>query len=168
MSPDRYAELYEKSIGPVQRYLAFKTGDPEVGADLAAEVFTRVWEHYGHLEEGPGVNLGACVNRTAYHLLVDHFRRKGRRQAVDLSAVLVDPAPTPEEIAIKRETFQEIQDTYDRELTSLQRRVLYERCVNGRSIRETAQITDRSEAAVRALQYQARRKMRDLLDPRQY
>jgi RNA polymerase sigma-70 factor (ECF subfamily) len=74
---------------PLQTFVRRRVGDPHLADDVVAEVMLRIHEHLGHLDDHEKVT--AWVFRIARNVVVDHYRRVGRRPEV-LDDAAVDRA----------------------------------------------------------------------------
>jgi RNA polymerase sigma-70 factor (ECF subfamily) len=73
---DAFTAFYRRYEKPVLAYFYRRTGDPELAADLAAEVFAAVLNSSGRFTPG-GAPAGAWLFGIAEHKLA-HSRRRGR------------------------------------------------------------------------------------------
>jgi RNA polymerase sigma factor (sigma-70 family) len=94
---DYYADLV--------RYLARRTGDPVRAADIAQDTYVRI------ATSGADMDMigseRAYLYRVAGNLAIDSLRRDGRQaswlSSEEPSEDLIDPAPSPEQVAIGRD-----------------------------------------------------------------
>ena len=71
---------------PLQSFVRRRVGDPHLADDVVAEVMLRIHEHLGHLDDREKVT--AWVFRIARNVVIDHYRRVGRRpEIIDDAAV---------------------------------------------------------------------------------
>lgn len=82
----------------------------ETAADLAQETYLRL---HAFSQRAPAQNIHALAYRIAAHLVVDHYRKQAIRAreilASELSCLLADPPPGPEEIQLQRERAESIE-----------------------------------------------------------
>jgi RNA polymerase sigma-70 factor (ECF subfamily) len=116
-------ELYDSLRPSLFAYLCCLGLSSDEAEDLIQESFLRLVRHL--LAGGDERNLRGWLFRVAHNLSMDRFR-SGRRQAEMVSdddAVAfdgIDPAPSPEEMAIKKEELNQLQVAM-RRLTAQQR-----------------------------------------------
>jgi len=144
--PARFGDLYERNFYRVYAYIARRVGDRHYAEDLTAQVFSEALAGIGRFE-WRGVPFAAWLLRIASRAIADHWKRTGRESG--------DPSretdrPGPNEIERNAILFQLV----DR-LPEAQFRVIHLRFVEQKSIREIALEMDRSEGAVKQLQFRA-------------
>lgn len=161
-----FAELYEMYYDPIYRYVSFKCGNQIEAEDLTGEVFVKMIESI-HTFKFRGFPFTSWLYRIAHNVVVDNFRRKGRRPTVPLDTArnaASDAHSDLERMAEISLTIREVVGAMDN-LTDLQREVVTLRFAAGLSIAETAEAIGRKENAVKALQHAGIRKLRDALTP---
>lgn len=161
-----FAQLYEMYYDPIYRYVSFKCGNRIEAEDLSGEVFLKMIESI-HTFKFKGFPFTSWLYRIAHNVVVDNFRRKGRRPTVPLDNAIntaSDAHSDLERLAEVSLTMREVVIAMDN-LTDLQREVVTLRFAVGLSIAETASAVGRKENAVKALQHAGIRKLRDTLTP---
>ena len=159
-----FAELYEMYYDQIYRYVAFKCGNRIEAEDLSGEVFLKMIESI-HSFRFRGFPFTSWLYRIAHNVVVDNFRRKGRRPTVPLDNAVnaaSDAHSDLERLAEVSLTMREVVSAMDK-LTDLQREVVTLRFAAGLSIAETAEAVGRKENAVKALQHAGIKKLRDAL-----
>ncbi len=146
------AEIHDRYYPSLLRYLLYRTSDDDTAADLASEVFMRLLDNL-HAGKSPD-SLAAWLFGVANNLVADHFRRQARRPQVALS----DDLPAPEDAhhveADKRMDIAAVRAAL-RHLTEEQQQVLALRFDRDLSIAEAAALMQKSETAVKQLQFRA-------------
>jgi RNA polymerase sigma-70 factor (ECF subfamily) len=149
--------LYLLFADRVFRYLLARVGDPDLAEEITAQVFLRLIEKIGIYRIGPRDNVAifsAWLYRLAHNKMVDVLRSHKRSQESPLEhAAHVVSGQTMEAVEDHLD-FQQILHTL-RVLNEQQREVIVLRFVEEMSIAETAQIMQKSEGAVKALQHRA-------------
>jgi RNA polymerase sigma-70 factor (ECF subfamily) len=148
---DRVRLFFEELREPLYRYLQTSGAAPPDAEDIVQETLIRL---YRQLHQGSQItDIRPWVFHVAHNLLVDQKRRLQR--AVSLKAVLQsqmgpgeqeDPGPNPEERMVRRQRFDQLQDSIDN-LTELQRQCLSLRA-EGLRYREIASVLDLSMSTV--------------------
>ena len=159
-----FAELYETYYDRIYRYVSFKCGSRSEAEDLTGDVFLKMLESI-HKYRFQGYPFTSWLYRIAHNVVVDNFRRKGRRPTVPLENALhaADAADSEMERRVQINwTMGEVVEAMD-DLTDLQREVIALRFAAGLSIAETADAMDRKANAVKALQHAGIRKLRRAL-----
>ena len=161
---DAFAQLYESHVGRVYGYLLSRLRQPADAEDVTAEVFIRAMKALRSYKPR-GVPFVAWLVRIAHNEAVNYTKRQARRGEVQMVDVVGD-ADGPEASALRQGALGEVADAMEG-LTERQRRVLQLRFAAELSISETAEAMDRSEGAVKFLQFSALRAVRRVLDRRQ-
>lgn len=156
--PAAFDGLYLLFADRVFRYLLARIGDPDLADDITAQVFLRLIEKIGIYRIGPRDNVAifsAWLYRLAHNKMVDVLRSHKRSQEAPLEqAAYVVGDDDPMSAVEEHLDFQQILQTL-RVLNDQQREVIVLRFVEELSIAETAQIMQKSEGAVKALQHRA-------------
>ena len=159
-----FAALYELYFDRIYRYVYFKMRDPVEAEDVTGEVFLKMLESI-HSFKWQGFPFSSWLFRIAHNMVVDHFRRKGKRPTVPLDDV--SPATGAYSWDVdgyidRKLTLQEVHDAMD-DLTDLQREVISLRFAGELSVAETAEAVGRKPNAVKALQHAGLKKLRNLM-----
>jgi len=152
--PSRFGELYENNFERVYAFIARRVRDRDVVADLTSDVFHKALTNLGRFE-WRGVPFAAWLFRIAANVIVD----RSSRAAKELSSI-DDPAEPPsdtgpEEIENRAQLFRLV----DR-LPAGQRRAIVMRFAEQKSIREIAHELERTEGAVKQLQFRGMQTLR--------
>ncbi|MCI0403962.1 MAG: sigma-70 family RNA polymerase sigma factor [Acidobacteria bacterium] len=151
--PRRFGELYERNFERVYAFVARRVRNRAVAEDLTSTVFHRALESLPRFE-WRGVPFAAWLLRIARNAVADHWQRAAREQGNPGREEAEDEMGL-EEIEQRATLFRLVRD-----LPADQRRVVVERFVEQRSLREIAQALGRSEGAVKQLQFRALAKLR--------
>ena len=147
----RFGELYELHFDRVYAFVARRVGNRDGAQDLTAEVFHRAIANLGGYQ-WRGVPFAAWLLRIAANAVADRWHRDGRergRPVPDAPGEMGDD-DTPERVEERTRLFRLV-----RGLPADQRRVVLQRFVDQKSIREIARELGRSEGAVKQLQFRA-------------
>jgi RNA polymerase sigma-70 factor (ECF subfamily) len=154
--PARFGELYEQHFERVYAFVARRVRDRAAVEDVTAEVFHKALAALPGFQF-LGVPFAAWLFRIAANAIADRSKRAGATREVALAA----DAP---ELSVESEA-----DASDRradlfrlvnELPTDQRRVIVERFIEQRSIREIAGRLNKTEGAVKQLQLRALQSLR--------
>jgi RNA polymerase sigma-70 factor, ECF subfamily len=152
--PARFADLYELHFERIYTFVARRVNDRDKAEDVTSEVFHKALANL-KTYEWRGLPFAAWLFRIAANAVADHFKRGSRDagNAQDAS----EPAAGPEQEAIENRArlFRLVA-----KLPAEQQRVIFQRFVEQRSIKEIAQQLGRSEGAVKQLQFRAIEKLR--------
>jgi RNA polymerase sigma-70 factor, ECF subfamily len=156
--------LCRRNWKPVYRSLARLTDSTAEAEDLTQEVFLRALLSLSRFEDR-GLPFTSYLLRIADNLARDRWRSQGRGPVVtaEMPEKAV-PGSGPDNLAVesvRREVLLVALDS----LAPDHRTVLRLRIIEGRTTREVAALTDRSQAAVRQLQVRALAALRAALGP---
>ena len=154
-------EIHDRYYADLYRYLLYRTNDEHTADDLSSEVFTRLLDSL-HAGRAPD-SLRAWLFGVAAHLVADHFRRQARRPQVELADDLPAPDSSLDAAVNAALTIQSVRRALQ-QLTDEQQQVLALRFNEGRSITETAGLLQKSETAVKQLQFRAMAALRRLME----
>ena len=108
--PAAFAQLYQRYLDRVYRYVYTYADCPEDAADLTQHIFLRVLEALPSYDER-GVPFGAWLFRIARNAAVDAYRR--RRKSLPWEHVpenlLPFAGPGPEEISVRRDELNQLR-----------------------------------------------------------
>ena len=146
--PARFGDLYDRHFERVYAFVAVRVRDRDAAEDVTAEVFHRALAALPAYE-WRGAPFAAWLLRIAANAVVDRFKRTKREVS---GGDAREPAVEPD-----AETFDRRADLFRfvNELPADQRRVIVERFVEERSIRDITARLNRTEGAVKQLQLRA-------------
>ena len=159
------SELYDRYEVKIYTYIYKRTGEPTLAEDLTAQVFLKMLEAI-HKQNAWHSSFSGWLYRIAHNIVIDYYRRRDRNKQVS-----IDDAPTitatkhnPVQTAELNMDIDQLRGAIQR-LTAEQAEVVSLRFLEGYSINEVATMMDKTEGAVKALQYRAVSALRDLLRP---
>jgi len=161
------AQLYERYVDAIYRYMLYRTGNHETAEDLSAEVFAQMLTAIERYED-MGLPFGAWLFRIARARLVDHWRRNKRREAQtvalseELEDFLVGAESAEGEHAATRVETQELLQALGY-LTQAERELILLRFASNLSNQELALVVHSNPNAVKSMLYRALRKLREIL-----
>lgn len=159
--PRRFAELYEHNFDRVYGYILRRVQDRTVAEDLTSDVFHKALANLPNFD-WRGIPFGAWLIRIAFNVMADEWKRSTREHSVEnLPEMTTDPK--------FEEVLDEVEDQARlyRAVAALpedQRRVVEMRFAEGKSIREIAAALQRTEGAVKQLQFRALRNLRSRVE----
>ena len=155
--PRRFGELYERNFNNVYAFVASRLASRGEAEDLTAEVFHRALANLGRFE-WRGAPFVAWLRQIAKNALADRRERAARERAEP-------PGAGDDAIGAEADRRAMLADQVSR-LPRDQLRVILERFVEQKSLREIAEGLRRTEGAVKQLQFRAleglRARMRDV------
>ena len=156
--------LYERFFDQIFRYVSFKTSNLSVAEDITGDVFLKMLESI-HTFRWQGHPFSSWLFRIAHNLVVDHYRKSGKRKTVPLENAASRVGATSSDLDRQVEIdlmMDEVRGAIGG-LTGLQREVISLRFAAGLSVAETARAVRKKENAVKALQHAGLKKLRALM-----
>lgn len=157
-----FAELYNAYVDKIYKYIYYKVGNAPDAEDLCEQVFLKAWEAIGRYT-WCGYPFSAWLYKMAHNLVVDHYRM--RRDTLPLNDVLATSDEPVDPQNMLRQTLDacELQEAIF-QLTPEQRQVIALKFIEGYENAEIAQMMNKKEGAIRALQYRALRSLQAILE----
>jgi RNA polymerase sigma-70 factor (ECF subfamily) len=155
-SPEAVGWLYERYFDRIYKYVYLRLGDPTEAEDLSEQVFVKMIESIDGFQ-WQGSTFASWLYRIAHNEVVDTMRRHSRRPQVPLEPVsdmLPSERDDPHRIAEQKDFNSDLRAAIS-DLTELQAQVILLKFGSGLSNAEVAAILDRTEGAIKALQYSA-------------
>ncbi|WP_216210737.1 sigma-70 family RNA polymerase sigma factor [Amycolatopsis aidingensis] len=169
---EAFGRLYDRYVEVVFRYVLFRLGDRDLAEDVTSETFLRALRRITSVSY-QGRDVGAWFVTIARNLVLDHVKSSRFRLEIITDEVIEGgsaaftgaqqrPQVGPEQQVLNRATQAELF----RCIASLgedQRECIVLRFLQGLSVAETAEIMNRNEGAIKALQHRAVRRLAQLL-----
>ncbi|HSK64039.1 MAG TPA: sigma-70 family RNA polymerase sigma factor [Pyrinomonadaceae bacterium] len=155
--PGRFAELYEQNFNRVYAYIAVRIHDRFEAQDLTAHVFQQALANIGKFK-WRGAPFIAWLYRIAANAIADQARKKSRdlsETEVATIATITSVDSDLEQLERRARLFNAVES-----LPEDQRRVILLRFSEEKSIREIATALNRSEGAVKQLQFRGLENLR--------
>jgi RNA polymerase sigma-70 factor (ECF subfamily) len=153
--PAALGAVYDQYADRIYAYIYRRVGQAEVAEDLTGQVFMRMLEAI-RTGQGWRSSFSGWLYRIAHNLVIDYYRHRGRVTLVDIDeaapvrATHGDPVRSTESL-LNREQLRSALF----ELTEDQAQVITLRFMEERSIAEVADLMNKTEGAIKALQYRA-------------
>ena len=152
--PGRFAELYELNFDRVYAYVVVRIHDRVEAQDLTAHVFQQALANIGKFK-WRGAPFVAWLYRIAANAIADQARKKSREVTDTEVATNISVDSDLEQVERRARLFSAVET-----LPEDQRKVILLRFGEEKSIREIASALDRSEGAVKQLQYRGLENLR--------
>jgi RNA polymerase sigma-70 factor, ECF subfamily len=163
--PAALGMLYDLYVDRIYVYIYRRVGQTDVAEDLTGQVFMRMLEavRTGH---GWETSFSGWLYRIAHNLVIDHYRRRGRATFVDIDDAAPMHAQSGDPVLSTESQFerQRLRQALAK-LTDEQSQVISLRFLEDLSISEVAVIMQKTEGAVKALQYRAVLALRRVMQP---
>jgi RNA polymerase sigma-70 factor (ECF subfamily) len=160
---DAIGALYDQHHQALFRYIWLRVGEHALAEDLTGDVFVRMLAALPRYRPAQAT-FRAWLYRIAHNLLVDHYRKEGKRtpaplqQAENLSA----GDETPLTLFEQKLTVEQLRQALAA-LEQTQREVVTLRFLSGLSLQETAVVLGKTEAAIKAIQHRGLAALRSAL-----
>jgi len=156
-----FAEMYDKNMPNVYRYISYRVGNLSVAEDLTADVFEKALRHFDRYRKEKA-SAATWLTAIARNTVIDYFRKSGRVQVVreDDAPEEVSEEPLVEEQVARLEEVRQLRlcltglPKFDQDIISL-------KFGAGMNNREIARVLNVSESNVGTRLYRAVRKLRD-------
>ncbi|MCG8346226.1 MAG: sigma-70 family RNA polymerase sigma factor [Chloroflexales bacterium] len=148
--------VYDRFADPLFRYLYARCGNTTLAEELTSELWVRVVERLPRFRfprDNPEAAFAGWLYRIAQNLVTDHYRRKANTD-VTLAETISNRDAAPDEQVIASDKQRALHAAME-QLTPDQREVIMMRFIEERSHAEVAQLTGRSEGAVKVMQHRA-------------
>ena len=152
--PGRFAELYELNFDRVYAYIAVRIRDRIEAQDLTAHVFQQALANIGKFK-WRGAPFIAWLYRIAANAIADRARKKSREVAETEVVTINSVDSNLEQVERRTRLFSAVES-----LPEDQRKVILLRFSEEKSIREIATALNRSEGAVKQLQFRGLENLR--------
>lgn len=161
-----FGRLYDRYLPSIYRYTYSKTSSRSAAEDLTSETFLRAFRAIARRPRAH-LNFAAWLITIARNVVIDHHRSGWSRLAVVTDEVdpQVDESMGPEQSALASMSTASVRDALTR-LPDDQRECLVLRFFAGLSINETAAAMDRTDGAIKQLQFRATNRLRRLIKDR--
>lgn len=161
--------LYEHYFDRIYKYSYLKIGDAIEAEDITEQVFLKMLEALNTFR-WQGSSFASWIFRIAHNQVVDHVRHSSRHPQVPLepAGVLLPSEGYDPHWWAEQGNFREHLQQAISQLTDLQAQVITLKFVAGLSNAEVAQLMNRTEGAVKALQYSALQNLNRILTLRGY
>ncbi|HEX2029627.1 MAG TPA: sigma-70 family RNA polymerase sigma factor [Nitriliruptorales bacterium] len=160
-----FASLYDLYVDQVYGFVFHKVGDRDLAEDLTSDVFLRALRALPRFR-WQGVDIGAWFITIARNRVTDHFKSARARLVRPVEEIRDEPdedaTDDPESLALAADLADALGKAMEL-LKEEHREVLFLRFTQTRSVAETAECMDRSEGAIKALQYRALRALAQIV-----
>ena len=154
----KFDVLYELHFARIYFFIVSRVQDRTVAEDLTSEVFHKALANLPNYQ-WRGTPFAAWLFRIASNAIIDHFKRSAREQQPDereRPSAQLDLSSSDSDFIERHLHFLRLVE----QLPEIQRRVLSERFIDERSIREIALRLSKTEGAIKQLQFRALQTLR--------
>jgi RNA polymerase sigma-70 factor (ECF subfamily) len=156
--------LYDRYSGRIYNYIYHRIGESHLAEDLTGQVFLRMLEAIQN-ERAWQTSFSGWLYRIAHNLIIDHYRRRSHSSQMSLDDAPMLPMDDADPLdAVEAHLTQERLREAIRKLTPEQAQVIVLRFLEGLNIAEVARAMEKTEGAIKALQYRAVMSLREILE----
>lgn len=148
-----FTQLYEEYFDKIYRYIVIRMGDRMEAEDITQQVFLKALQSINSFK-WKGAPFSAWLYRIAHNQLVDYLRKTKRRTSVPIDEITLVADSDPQEDVEKEFDIRQLSAAIQY-LTESQRAVISLRFTSELPIAEVAEIMDKSQGAIKALQHSA-------------
>jgi RNA polymerase sigma-70 factor, ECF subfamily len=157
-----FAELYDKYVESVYRFVYFKISNPTEAEDVTSEVFLKAWDYLTKTPDRSINSFRGLVYKIARNCVIDVYRDRAKRQEFSIEAV--PDLQSSEDIASNVEINYELERITVTMLKLKQeyQEVIQLKHIEGLSIREIASVLGKRSGAIRVTLHRAIKKLKEL------
>lgn len=146
-------ELYDRHRTKIFRYIRSKVFNAHLAQDLTGDVFLRMVDHLPEFRP-MGVPFSAWLYQIARNLIIQHGQKENKSQIVSLvHANNVSRNKDNPALVVERKVEMEWVLQGLEKIDEFQREVIILRFIVGLSLKETAEMLNKTIAAVKSLQH---------------
>jgi len=158
-----FARLHDCHWQAIYTYMFYRVNDIHIAEDLAADVFVRMVSRIDHYRIKRPTIL-PWLYTIARNLLTDHYRKNAHQPTlVEIKESMAAESSSPEQ-DVSLQFNAECLKKALQHLTEEQQQVVIGKFIEGRSNREIASLTERTEGAVKSLQHRALAALRRIIE----
>ena len=164
---DAFIKAYDSYIDDIYRFIYFKVGSKEDAEDITSQVFLKSWDYIQNNNLLEYKTIKAFFYRVARNTVIDHYRDKSNQKNISINNkeslidIIDEKVDLSGEMDLKsdikniQQAMQELKDEY--------REVLLLRYINELSVKEIAEILDKSKGNVRVLIFRAIKALKNIV-----
>lgn len=158
-----FTTLYESCIDRVYRHVYYRVSNHTDAEDITQEVFIKAWKAIDKYKR-TGAPFVAWLITIAGHLVIDHYRSQRKTISIDDVVEEVPDNKVSDPGALAETDFNNaIIKEAVLKLNGDKQRVILMHFIDGFSYEEIARALNKSEGAIRVIQYRALGDLRSLL-----
>lgn len=154
-SPEAFAELYDRYISKIYRFVYLKLSNQEDAEDTTSEVFLKAWNYLIDPVNANVQSFSGLIYRMARNAVIDVYRKRANRQ--EFALVLAEELPADSSSLDLIHAQHELEDILKKlkTLKTEYQEVIVLRYIDELSIAEIADILGKKQTAVRVTLHRA-------------
>lgn len=159
---DDFSKIYDEYIDKIYRFIFIKVNSQEITEDLTSETFLRCWKYINNNKKID--NIQPFLYKIANNLITDHYREKARIQIVSTESVpIIDNGTSLEENILNSSDLAVVKSALSKLNEEYQNVVIWH-YLDDMSIAEIANVSGKSEGAVRVMLHRALKEIKEELE----
>ena len=164
---DAFVKAYDSYIDDIYRFIYFKVGNKEDAEDITSQVFLKSWDYIQNNNLLEYKTIKPFFYRVARNIIIDHYRDKSDKENISINNeenridIIDEKIDLNKEVDLKND-IKNLQEAM-RELKNEYREVLLLRYINELSVKEIAEILEKSKGNVRVLIYRAIKALKNIV-----
>jgi len=157
-----FAALYDSNIDKVYRHVYYRLYNQADAEDITQEVFIRAWKAINKYKR-TGAPFVAWLIVIARNLIVDHHKSRKKLVSLEEGKATSNCVETNPEAMTEASLNRSYTRKAVMKLKGEKQKVILMRFIDGFSYREIAKVLNKSEGAVRVIQYRALNDLRRMM-----
>jgi len=159
---EAFSEIYEMFVQRLYRYIYYRVPEGEC-EDILETVFLKVWENRKKYKRQKSNYFSAWIFRIAHNLVADFYRmRKEPSIELDPNTPDEDREHNPLRFTQNQLSSEHLQKALGK-LSESHQQIIVLKFINDLSNKEISEIVDKSEGALRILQFRALKALKEIL-----
>ncbi|UQX88868.1 sigma-70 family RNA polymerase sigma factor [Jatrophihabitans telluris] len=160
---EAFGRLYDRYVDSVFKFVYYRVNDRQLAEDFTSETFLRALRRISTINY-QGRDIGAWFMTIARNIVFDHSKSARFRLEMTTGEVIEgdDRADSPEAAVLAHLTNERLLMAVN-SLNDEQKECIVLRFLNGLSVAETAEIMDKNDGAIKALQHRAVKRLSALV-----
>ena len=165
---EAFAKAYDLYVDQIYRFIYFKISNSEEAHDLTSQVFLKSWEYVVQKGEIEVKTIRALLYRVSRNCVIDYYRKNNKK--IDIPIELddgqkIEIVDESQDILKNLEIKLDIEEVKDRllELKEEYREIIVLHFIDELSIKEIADILNKTPGNVRVLIHRALKALKKLL-----
>jgi len=160
---NEFAPLYSHYKKHIHKFFLYRVKDLETAEELTSTTFEKALKSLDNFQ-WQGVSFSAWLYRIARNSLIDHYRKKNKRDRTSSLEIVKNMASDEETPAEKVETMFAEERLYEviKQLPPREQEIIYLKFFDGYTNKVISEITELSETNVGTIVYRTIKKLREL------
>jgi len=158
---EAYAKFYDLYVTRIYRYIYFKISSTSDAQDLTSEVFLRVWQC---IREGRDIkNLNSFIYVVARNSVIDFYRTRAKKIETSIEHSGLENKPDENSLLEQQMVESELREVLSGldNLKDEYKEIIVLKYLDGLSVKEIADILNKSQGAVRVLVHRALKALKE-------